>query len=64
VTASVSVTHADERINSMNTNQTPAEFAEFLRKQAATLRAAHKVDRARELLIMSAAILGFSDKIL
>jgi hypothetical protein len=46
------------------TNQTPAEFAEFLRRHAATLRAAHKIDRARELLIMSAAILGFSDKLL
>lgn len=50
--------------NYFMTKLTPLEFAEHLRRAAAELRAAHKNDRARALLLMAAAIEGFADKLL
>jgi hypothetical protein len=46
------------------TKLTPLEFAAHLRNVAAELRAAHKNDRARALLLMAAALEGFADKLL
>jgi hypothetical protein len=47
----------------MKPNLTPLEFAALLRAAAAELRTKHLNDRARALLVMSAMVEGFGDRL-